>query len=167
MRMPILAISSARHGVGASMIEPLQRAAPLDRLAAHEEVAHDRHQRDHGEVLVDRGDAAVERVARRGEPTGWPSSSDLARARRVDAREDLDQRRLAGAVVAEQAMHLAGAHLASRCSRRAITEPKCLVTFFSSTMSRRGVISAPPVRLAADEVVEEHGDQHHRRRGTP
>ena len=36
---------------------------------------------------------------------------DLARIRFVDAREDLDQRRLAGAVLAEKRMHLAGAHL--------------------------------------------------------
>ena len=34
-----------------------------------------------------------------------------ARCRLVDAGEDLDQRRLAGAVVAEQAQHLARLHL--------------------------------------------------------
>ena len=42
--------------------------------------------------------------------TGLPSNRNLARSRLVHARKRLDQRRLAGAVVAEKAMHLACAH---------------------------------------------------------
>ena len=45
---------------------------------------------------------------------GLPSSSSLAAVGVVDAGDDLDQRRLAGAVVADDGMHLTAAQLEAR-----------------------------------------------------
>ena len=94
---------SARLGLA----EPFEQAVVADRLAPHEEVAHHRHQRHQAQVLVDGRDAQIERVGRRAERDLLAFEQDLARGRDVVAGERADQRRFAGAVVAEQAMHLA------------------------------------------------------------
>ena len=86
------------------------QAAPR-RLAAEEEVARDAHHRDHAEILEHGRNAQRLRVARVAEGDRLAVDEDLTRARPVDAGQHLDQRRLAGAVVAEQAMHLAGIDL--------------------------------------------------------
>ena len=133
---------------------------PLHRLAAHEEVARDAHQRDHRQVLVDGGDAAVERVARASEDAPARRSIRISpRLGAVDAGEDLDQRRLAGAVVAEQAMHLAGARRPRRRPFSAMTEPKCLL-MFAKLDERRVAISGSRV-ARRDVAVEQHRDQQH------
>jgi len=62
-------------------------------------------------VLVDHEDARVERVARRPEAHGPPGELDLALVLSVEAGEDVRQRRLAGAVLAEQRVDLAGGRL--------------------------------------------------------
>ena len=70
--------------------------------------------RDDVEVLAEReilehgGDAEVERGARVASVTALPSKVIVPERRLVDAGEDLDQRRLAGAVVADQRHDLAG-----------------------------------------------------------
>ena len=61
------------------------------------------------EVLVDRRDPGVERVARRAEDDRLAVDGERALVGRVDAGQGLDQRRLARAVVAEQAGDLPGA----------------------------------------------------------
>ena len=77
-------------------------------LAAHEEV------RDHvevgaeREVLVDRLDAGGLGVGLGGEGALGAVEDDAPGARALLAGDDLDQRRLAGAVVAEERHHLAG-----------------------------------------------------------
>ena len=96
---------------GLVRIEPLEGPEPGRRLVAEEEVPADAHQRHDREVLVDGRDAGVQSVP--GRPEGHRLAVDGERAlvRRVDAREGLDQGRLAGPVVAEEAVDLAGPDL--------------------------------------------------------
>ena len=77
-------------------------------LGAEEEVAPDLHERHDGEVLVDGRDAVVERLPRRAEVHLLAVDLQRALVVRVQAGDDLDQGRLAGAVVAEHAGDLAG-----------------------------------------------------------
>ena len=58
--------------------------------------------------LIDGGDAVALRFRRAGHRYRRPGKEDVAAIRLVDARHDLDQRRLAGAVLAEQRVDLAG-----------------------------------------------------------
>src|SRR5258706_1920549 len=88
-------------------VESAERPEPDRRLVAEEEVPADAHQRHDRQVLVDRRDPRVERVARRREGDRLAVDREGAVVGRVDAREGLDQGRLAGAVVAEQAVDLA------------------------------------------------------------
>ena len=96
----------ARLPLGEGDVESAQRPHALRRLRAEEEVAPDRHQRHDREVLVDGRDAVGARLARgvEGQLAALDEQSPLVR--RVRAGEDLDQRRLAGAVVAQDAEHL-------------------------------------------------------------
>ena len=66
---------------------------------------------DEPEVLVHHADARVERVAWRVEVHGLAVELDLPLVRAVEAREDVRERRLAGAVLSEQRVHLADAGL--------------------------------------------------------
>ena len=64
------------------------------------------------DLLEDRDDAAALRLARRPDRRDELAVElDLAGVRGVDAAEDLDQRRLAGAVLADERVDLAGAQL--------------------------------------------------------
>ena len=90
-------------------LHPREREAAGRHLGAEEEVAPHLHQADHGEVLVDGGDAVLQCLPRRGEVDLLPVHRERAFVVRVQAGDDLDQGRLAGAVVAEDAGHLAGA----------------------------------------------------------
>ena len=109
--MPISAIAWRDDRVRLLLVEAGEGEEALERLAAEEEVPRDAHQRDHAEVLEHRRDAVFGRVARAPEADRGAVDQDLAVGRLVDAGEDLDQRRLAGAVVAEEAMDLAGIDL--------------------------------------------------------
>src|SRR4029450_1441910 len=80
-------------------VEATRRTHTLGGLGAEEEVPPHGHQRDHREVLVDRGDATIECLPRRGEPHRHAIDGIHALVRWMDARQDLDQGRLAGAVV--------------------------------------------------------------------
>ena len=111
MSMPISAIACRETGFAFSLSKRVKGKKPLERLAAEKEVPRDAHQRDHAEILEHRGDAQFGRVARAPEMHRLAVDQDLAGARAIDPGEDLDQRRLAGAVVAEEAMHLSGMDL--------------------------------------------------------
>jgi hypothetical protein len=78
------------------------------QLRAHEDVLRDREARGEREILVDRGDAALQRIMRRGEAHGLTAHAHRARARLLRSGDDLDQARLAGAVVAADGHDLAG-----------------------------------------------------------
>ena len=84
-----------------------ERDRPVDALAAQEEVVVDGQFVDQREVLVDGVDAFRARVVDAFRRVGLAVQEHLARVLLLEAAEDLDQRRLAGAVVAEQAEHLA------------------------------------------------------------
>ena len=87
------------------------------QLAAEEEIGGDVEARHEVELLEDRGDAGGLRGARVGEAHRLAVDPHLAGVGRDDAGEDVHQRRLAGAVLAEQRMNLA--RLAGRSRRRA------------------------------------------------
>jgi hypothetical protein len=83
--------------------EPLAHVA----VVAEHDVLRDREGRDQTEVLVHHEDPRVERVARRVEADRLAVQADLAVVRAVQPREDVRERALAGAVLAEQRVHLA------------------------------------------------------------
>jgi hypothetical protein len=78
----------------------------LADLVAEEEVAPHRHQRHHGQVLVDGGDAAVQGLAGRGELHRLALDLVGAVGVLVQPGDDLDEGGLAGAVVPEHTRHL-------------------------------------------------------------
>ncbi len=86
-----------------------QRAAA--QLVAEEDRLVDAQVLDEVELLVDRRDAARERLGRLTGGQRLAVDEHLARRRLDHARDALDERRLAGAVRAEQAVDLAGAHV--------------------------------------------------------
>src|SRR6218665_2341200 len=77
--------------------------APLHRLPAQKDVPRDAHARNHRVVLMDGFYAQAHRVFRRTDVHRLAQKLDRAGIRAVRARKDLDQGRLAGTVVAEQA----------------------------------------------------------------
>ena len=155
------------------------------RQALEHDVLADREARHEVPLLVHGADAGGDRVARRGEADlaavdGHPPLVGL-----VDAGDDLDQRRLAGAVLAHQRMDLAGpkverdaverldagegfargldreAHLSPSPSDRApAVEP-------DRGEDQRAEEELDPVRVDLGEhhAVLDQGDQHHREHG--
>jgi hypothetical protein len=106
-----LPISLAHHPLGHPDVQALEDAAPARGLVAEEEVAPHRHQRHGRQILEHGGDAAVLGGARVRKLHRLALDQQLSFVGDMDAGEDLDQGRLAGAVVAEHAGHLAGVHL--------------------------------------------------------
>ena len=96
-----------RDFAGTGHVELLERPEPRRGLRADEEVAADRHKRQHGQVLVNRRDASIQGVARRAEDDRLAVHEERAGVGRVYPRQRLDEGRLPGAVVAEEAVHLA------------------------------------------------------------
>ena len=86
-----------------------ERAA--DVPLAEDDVLGDRERLDETEVLVHHPDPGVERVLRRRERDGPPEELDLALVGVVEAGEDVRERALPRAVLAEQRMHLADGRL--------------------------------------------------------
>ena len=108
--MPSRSSSRARGGDHARRRSTTSPA--MQRLAPEEDVGGDAELRDEVQLLVDDGDARPPR--RRGRwrsATGRAVDPDLAVIVGVHAGEDLHQRRLAGAVLAHQRVHLAGAEV--------------------------------------------------------
>ena len=95
------------HGV--DRLVPDEERLPFRAVVAEHDVLGDRERADEAEVLVHHADAFVERVARRVEVHRLAVEEDLALVRPVEAREDVGEGRLAGAVLAEQRVHLARA----------------------------------------------------------
>ena len=87
-------------------VEAVEGADRLD--AEHDVLGHREHRHQH-EVLVHHADAGADGVAGAVEMGRLAVDEDLALVRPVEAGEHVHQRRLAGAVLAEQAEHLAGA----------------------------------------------------------
>ncbi len=100
----------AREELGGPLAHRRPVDAPPAWLAAHEDVLGDREVREERGLLVDDGDPGVAGVARPGGLVGLPVDRHLALVESVDARERLDQGRLAGAVLPQEADALAGTH---------------------------------------------------------
>src|SRR3712207_1089169 len=98
----------ASYAVGLLHVEALERSYARRGFAPDEEVARDAHQRDHRQVLEDRGYPALYGVARRVEEDLLAFQRHGALGGLVDPGEDLDQGGLAGPVIAEQARDLPG-----------------------------------------------------------
>ena len=103
--------------VDAEPLEPFlgafARLAPRDqaepaRLPAERQVLRHRHRRDEIDFLVDRADAERARLPRSVDLDGVAVQANFALVPAQGAGHDLDQRRLAGAVLAHQRMDLAG-----------------------------------------------------------
>jgi hypothetical protein len=83
--------------------------ALVARLDPEHDVLGDRHHRDEHEVLVHHADPALDRVLRRAERDALAVEDDLTLVGLREPVEDVHQRRLAGAVLAEQRVNLAAA----------------------------------------------------------
>ena len=79
-------------------------------LAQHQVLDHG-HARHQAEMLVHHGDALLQRLGRASRRPGRAVEGHVARRRLVDAEDQVAQGRLAGAVLAQQALHGAGAHV--------------------------------------------------------
>ena len=84
---------------------------PAARLVRQEDALGDAQVRDEVELLVDRRDAALQRSGRVAGRKRLAREQDLAARRLERAGDALDERRLAGAVRAEQAVHLGLEHV--------------------------------------------------------
>ncbi len=91
-------------------LAPLGEAAAVE-LVAEEHVLGDGQPVDDVQLLVDGRDAAVQGRDRVRDDDLLAVQHDLARGGLVRPREDLDEGGLARAVLAEQAVHLAGQHV--------------------------------------------------------
>jgi hypothetical protein len=83
----------------------------LPRLVGEDDVLGDGHHRDEHEVLVHHADAGGDRGVRRVDLDRPAVEQDLPLVLRVEAVEDVHERRLARAVLAEQRVHLAFAQV--------------------------------------------------------
>src|SRR5690606_37766757 len=83
-----------------------------------EKVAGDAHERNHAQVLIHRGDTSPDGVTRRSEDDLDPFKQHRSPAGPVHPGQNLDQRRLAGAVVAQQTVDLARVHRHGNVSER-------------------------------------------------
>src|SRR5215207_8460550 len=86
--------------LGLADVDPPDRPDADRRLRPEKEVPPNRHQRHRRQVLKHRRDAPLLRGSRRTERDALAVHPDLALVLVVDPREDLDERGLAGAVVA-------------------------------------------------------------------
>ena len=81
------------------------------RLLAEDDVLGDGQDRDQHEVLVDHVDATGDRVGRPGQSDRLAVKQDLARVGRRQPVQDVHESGLAGAVLAEEGVDLARAHV--------------------------------------------------------
>ena len=109
-------ISSPRLPVEPPIVE--QEARPAARLAAQEDVLGDRQVRRQVQLLVDHADAEVQRRSRVGDLDRLALEPDLAGVGLVDAGQDLHQRGLAGAVLADQGVDFSGTELEASVGKR-------------------------------------------------
>ena len=83
---------------------------PRARFAPNEHVLGDRHVGGEGELLVDRDDAGALGVVGRRKNDRLAEQLDFARIRALGAGQNLEQRRLASAILAQERMDLRRSH---------------------------------------------------------
>ena len=86
---------------------PIEEAA-LRQLVAELDVLGDRQDGNEHEVLVDHADPAIDRIRRAGDRDGRAVEQDLALIRGRQPVKDVHEGALAGTVLAEQGVNLAG-----------------------------------------------------------
>jgi hypothetical protein len=105
-----LRVAEAGQQLGRGTVGGRRAGDPQPRvLAPQEDVVGDAQPAHQVELLVDRRDAEAHRGLRVAQRHLLAAPVDLALVRLVGAGQDLDQRGLARAVLAEQAVHLSGA----------------------------------------------------------
>jgi len=92
-------------------LRAIEEVARRHRLVAEHDVLGHGQDGDQHEVLVDHVDPAVDGVGWTGEVHHLPVEQDLALVRACEPVEDVHQRRLARAVLAEEGVDLARAHI--------------------------------------------------------
>src|SRR5262245_47975785 len=97
--------SRPRDAVGRLGVIQPQWTNPPSRLVAQDNVPGDREELTHGEILEDRRDTPLARLARVFETNGLTVKQQLAAVGLAYTGDDLDQRALARAVVAEKREH--------------------------------------------------------------
>jgi hypothetical protein len=100
-----------RYIVAMRKVEVTEREEALARLPPHEEITGDRHQRDHGKVLIHGRNPCIERIARTAEIDRLAFDQEGTATWADDTGQRLDQGGLASAIVSEQTKHLSGRHL--------------------------------------------------------
>ena len=93
---------------------PVDEAEAVRRQAAEEQIFGDRQMRRQHHLLIDDRDAELEHPLRRRPGDLFAVDRDLAGIGLVGAGKDLHQRRFAGAVLADQPVHLAAADMRDR-----------------------------------------------------
>ena len=107
-RVDVAEADPGEHATGGHVqATEADEAAAVGPVAAEEDVLGDAERAGGGELLVDEADADVLAFAHRGERGGAAVEGDLAGRGREGAGDDVDQRRLAGAVLADEADDLA------------------------------------------------------------
>ena len=153
-KLNVLASSCTRRLGGAVVEEdPAGR-----RLVGEHDVLGDGHHRDEHEVLVHHPDAVLRSRPAASAGDRLALDEDLALVRLVQAVDDVHQRRLAGAVLTEQRVHLAAAEIEVDAvvrddAREALRDPAQLEDAAASAIprdsmvaNRRGGADAPPPR---------------------
>ena len=116
----------ARVSAAARSMASSSSDATTEPLASQEHVLDDVEIVGQGEVLVHGLDPQRGGVVGAADPDGLALPEDLAAVGLVDARDALDEDRLAGAVVAHERGHLTGRHDRGSTSCSACTAPKLL-----------------------------------------
>ena len=104
MEKPRLPASAWRSDGGGGSSRP-----PVALSAEEEEVVDGDHRRHEGEVLLHERDTALHRLTGRSRGETLAGAEHLAGGRPVESTEDAHERGLAGAVLAEDGQHFAGA----------------------------------------------------------
>jgi hypothetical protein len=113
-RMRVVVEAQRGEDSGSFAMHPVavdQRRKTMMRFAAQEDVLREVEERDEREFLEDHRDAEPARIGRRRDLDRLSLVQELAAVGTVGAAENLDQRRLPGAILAEQHVHLAAADL--------------------------------------------------------
>ena len=120
----------------------LDQAERAVRFAAEEQVVRDRHRRDEAQVLVDDRDPGRSRCRRAPKVDLLPVDPDRARILLEHTGDDLDERGLARAVLAQERVDLAGPQVefhAAQC----VDAAEVLDDVGAFDEQRRGVAAGP------------------------
>ena len=153
---PTLSVAGERVGPDLGMLQQLERlghqppvlAAPdqagRDPLLAEHDVGLDRQVRGQRQLLVDHRHAARARLARTPGRVGAPPSVIVPASGRIGAAQDLHQRALARAVLADQGVDLARRPGRATTPSSARLAPNDLMTPVISSSGPPSLSVAPP-----------------------